>query len=324
MRKVRFFAIWLVVLAWLGTPAGAAGWQTQLDRYGNTYHQAVPAEAKALLWVFHGRGGSAEVCRRLGETRIAVERFYAAGYAVVCVSSRDRVNKQWDTGEPYDLANIEAIRTALGLGVPEFMWGISNGCGFASTAAVTQRRAGFDVRGAVLMLCDADYITVYGPALGLAAHWVAQPNDSFGSYRRAVRNHGRYPVQLRALSTGSVEPLTGDRLQARLGGNAALSTAVIRALQDQGVLDSSLGDGRGGYTTCTPVVPPRCTGECATEREACRRRIDQAAADAGLRAAAGGIRNQFNNAAAEHTPVDLFINGTDATAASLRLFDGQL
>jgi hypothetical protein len=324
MRNVRLLRAWFVALLWFSAAASAGGWQTGVDLHGNPYLYAVPPGAKALLWVFHGSGGSAEACRRLGEISIAVERYHAAGYAVVCVSSHDRLDKQWDLETPDDRANVVAIRTQLGLGVPEFMWGISSGCGFVSTAAVEERRSGVDVRGAVLMLCDGDYLTMYGPELGLVAHWVAQPNDSFGGYLRAIRNHDRYPAHLRALSTGSVEPLTWDRLRARLGSGPARSMSTIRALQDQAVLDRSLGYGTGGYTTCTPVIPARCTGDCAIERRECWKKIDLAAAEAGLAFAAGAIRNQFNIAAAEHTPVDLFINGTDATAASMRLFDAGL
>jgi len=104
---------------------------------------AVPDEPRALVFVFHGTGGSSRFIDR-PQTRAVVDRLYRAGYALVSADSKDRgPRNKWkikDAGAKsnIDIRDMLALRehlvetTGIEAATPVFTMGMSNGGAFCS------------------------------------------------------------------------------------------------------------------------------------------------------------------------------------------------
>ncbi len=100
-----------------------------------------PASPVGVVFHFHGTGGSATGLFSNSEQRVFANEAVAEGYAVVSLSSVDRVNRQWNPNPQIennpDMQNVQAAinsfvsRGLMTTSTPVFATGISNGGAFA-------------------------------------------------------------------------------------------------------------------------------------------------------------------------------------------------
>ena len=125
---------------------------------GRNTVRSIPKEPVAIVYMFHGSGGSEAFATRLHSRRI-LEKLSARGYGFAASASADRdPPEQWDNrsidpGSNADVAYMLELHSALirrgeiGPGTPVFTTGMSNGGGFANLFAVAAKAKGLPVRG---------------------------------------------------------------------------------------------------------------------------------------------------------------------------------
>lgn len=138
-------------------PAPAIATET-LTVNGSRYRQQIPPNPRALVFAFHGSGGSGDLPFNRAEALVSTRLWLAAGFGVIGLDSADRVNRQWNPqfalSNP-DVVNVTGILERLraegriGAGTPIFCEGTSNGGGFCSRISAL---LGF--RGQSLMIAD--------------------------------------------------------------------------------------------------------------------------------------------------------------------------
>ncbi|MDQ3064544.1 MAG: hypothetical protein M3R14_17025 [Acidobacteriota bacterium] len=109
------------------------------------YGYYFPPNARAVVFFFHGTGGSGNGFFNRVESRFSANNLVAAGFAVVSLDSSNRVDKQWDnTNNPPnnpDISNVQAIinsfvmRGLMATNTPVFSSGMSNGAAFSPRVA---------------------------------------------------------------------------------------------------------------------------------------------------------------------------------------------
>ncbi|MCY7348218.1 MAG: hypothetical protein LH614_18655, partial [Pyrinomonadaceae bacterium] len=112
---------------------------------GREYRYYFPPNARAVVFRFHGTGGSGATFFNRVEDRFSANNFAAAGFAVVALDSNNRVDKQWDnTNNPpnnVDISNVRAMidsfvaRGLMTAATPVFSTGMSNGGAFSPRVA---------------------------------------------------------------------------------------------------------------------------------------------------------------------------------------------
>jgi hypothetical protein len=117
----------------------------------------VPAHPRALIYLFHGSGGSADFATKV-DTVDVLNRFVDKGYGFVSTSSTERTgNKRWDAADPSlttnpDLARLVRLQqhlvatTGVDAGTPLVGIGMSNGSRFVTLWGQTWKDAGYPVR----------------------------------------------------------------------------------------------------------------------------------------------------------------------------------
>lgn len=135
----------------------------------------VPDDARGVVYVFHGTGGSAEGLADTTEAIAIFNAFIEADLGFFLMESVDRSRAQYE----HDLApasnpdwqNLSGLREALideGVladDLPSFTWGYSAGGSFSSYAAQAGVEAGWPIRGAI-----------YHNSGGRNGHWRGRPD----------------------------------------------------------------------------------------------------------------------------------------------------
>lgn len=127
---------------------------------GSRYRWIVPANARALLFSFHGSGGSGDLPFTKPEAQITARLLLSRGFGVVGLDSSNRVDRQWNP--QYSLSNPDVVNVlgiidrlrasgSIGANTPIFCEGTSNGGGFCSR---TSALLGW--RGQSLMIADGN------------------------------------------------------------------------------------------------------------------------------------------------------------------------
>ncbi len=152
----KYLASLALLAALFSLPAGALEYESQTFR-GRIVLLAVPENPRALLYLFHGTGGSAKYASRL-HTALIAEALYGRGYALVAAESERIGRKKWNlkSANPdsnTDLRDMIALRdhliasTAVREDTPVFTMGMSNGGGFSSLFGYVASTEGVPVRG---------------------------------------------------------------------------------------------------------------------------------------------------------------------------------
>jgi hypothetical protein len=117
----------------------------------------VPTNPKAMIYLFHGSGGSAAFATKVDTVEV-LNRFVAEGYGFVSTSSTERTgDKRWDAGNPSlttnpDLARLVRLQahlvatTPLESSTPLAGIGMSNGSRFVTLWGQTWKDAGYPVK----------------------------------------------------------------------------------------------------------------------------------------------------------------------------------
>lgn len=276
---------------------------------------ATPDDPRALLWVFHGRGDSREICRR-DHLKRALRVFYRAGFAVVCPQTLDRRAEAWEggtmDGAGADIENVRRARKELrsrgivSADLPDFGWGISNGGGFVGKWAYHELSNGADIRGIHCMIARCRSAARAGGEFGLHVHWAAAKNDPFFSFD-GVRNTYRAYDGAKSLTVAEPAPLTVSKLQSLAGLSRSDAQRVRRILKEEGLLDD------GGVPSCDPK-----------SSAACMERLADAHDSADVDASQSAVRHAYENCRASHMAFHMTCDGDDNTATVLEAFQDQL
>lgn len=116
----------------------------------------VPPNPRAIVFMFHGGGGSAENMSNLHQTKIQ-NTYVESGIAFIVAESEDRATGQWDgsrnANQNADMQNMVEHRDALiaegplTADVPVFSWGFSAGGYFSGDFAELAADLGWPIRG---------------------------------------------------------------------------------------------------------------------------------------------------------------------------------
>lgn len=149
----------------------------------------LPPTPRAIVWGFHGRGGTAEFFLQPHYLRLW-NLLGDIGVGIVAVDSEDRTMRQWDksTRDPEgnaDMANLATIRdhyVAAGLiseATPMFSWGFSDGGGFTEYWSDMALELGWPVRGNLVH--NSQYVEV----APIPTFFTSSENDDFTEGTRA-------------------------------------------------------------------------------------------------------------------------------------------
>ena len=218
---------------------------------GRNTIRRVPAQPRAIVYLFHGSGGSETFATRLHSRRV-LARLEAAGYAYLAAASGDRgPPARWDLrsldpGANADVAFMLATHEALirrgeiRRDTPVFTMGMSNGGGFANLFAVAAKAKGLPVRAV------ADYMgPIPAPARAASADYpdlflVVAENDGLVSAATVTTlSEGLAAkgarVERRLVREGRVTP---DTFRALEGLDDAARRGIVQHLVAKGVIDA--------------------------------------------------------------------------------------
>lgn len=204
-----------------------------------------PVSPVGVIFHFHGTGGSATGLFSNAEQRVFANEAVAAGYAVISLSSVDRVNRQWNPNPLIennpDMQNVQAAinlfvsRGLMTAATPIFATGISNGGAFAprvSRALSFRGTAIFIAAGTSNILSQTTVPTI----------WLLMSKDTtigsdgnaqaFSNYQNLI---GRgVPAQYNVLAPSPVYP---ERFWRITNLTADDSRVIYNALKQNGFLD---------------------------------------------------------------------------------------
>jgi hypothetical protein len=203
-----------------------------------------PPNPVGVVFHFHGSGGSMNGLFNASEQILLGRELVGAGYAVVALSSFDRVNAQWNTSVPPnnpDIANVQtAITGFIGRGLmtsqtPVFASGISNGGAFAPRISLF---LGF--RATAIYIATSNATIMQNTSS--ATIWNIMQNDSTlapGSLAEAFNNSQILRSRgIRAeYNVLRPSPVFPERFRRITGVSAADSISIYNALKNNGFLD---------------------------------------------------------------------------------------
>ncbi|MBN1543716.1 serine hydrolase, partial [candidate division KSB1 bacterium] len=150
-----------------------------------------PSNTRALVFCFHGAGGSAEMMTETNiEARLLAEQLAVAGFAIIVPESRDRNSKIWSpdlTGNP-DISHVQALldtfrqRGLVAPSTPVMGIGMSNGGGFVSRVSAALNFA------AQAIFC-ASGIRPVMEAARIPTIWCLAQQDGIVDNERALENY---------------------------------------------------------------------------------------------------------------------------------------
>lgn len=215
-----------------------------------------PAAPVGVIFNFHGTGGSGSGLFSNSEQRVFADEAVAAGYAVVSLSSADRVSKQWNPNPLIennpDMQNVRAAinlfasRGLMNAATPVFAVGISNGGAFAARVARALNFRGtaiFIAAGTTNVMSQTTVPTI----------WLLMQNDTvigsdgnaqaFANFQN-LRSRN-IPAQYNMLAPSPVYP---ERFWRINGLTAPDSRTIYNALKERGFLDAR------GYLVRNPAI----------------------------------------------------------------------
>ena len=251
---------------------------------GSRYRQIIPTGARALVFSFHGSGGSGDLPFSKSEAIVATRLLLARRFGIVGLDSVDRVNRQWNPSFSLsnpDVTNVQAIierlRAAgtINANTPIFCEGTSNGGAFCSRVSAL-----LNMRGQSLMIADG--IQAIMAQTPVPTIWTLGRNDSTlapGYLERSAMSAASLSArgvanELNIVETSPVYPERFARIPAI---SIADSQALQSSLRIAGFLDAAgrvIRDPRAN--ALDPFIP------------------------ASLRASSGDIVSQMEIAAAFH------------------------
>ena len=205
-----------------------------------------PAAPVGVIFHFHGAGGSATGFFTDSEQRVFANEAVAENYAVVTLSSVDRVNRQWNPNPQLennpDMQNVQAAinlfisRGLISAATPIFANGISNGGGFAprvSLALKFRATSIFIASGTVNILSQTTVPTIWNLMQNDSTIGADGITQAFSNYQNLL---GRgVPAHYDLLAPSPVYP---ERFWRVSGLTAADSQTIYNALKQNGFLGS--------------------------------------------------------------------------------------
>lgn len=215
---------------------------------GSNYTAFFPMVHKAVVFRFHGTGGTGLALFR-GPDQVVFNRDLAdAGYAIVALDSVNRVDRQWDTGltaENPDVRNVVALieqftrQGQMRAGEPTLANGISNGGAFVTRiTAILNWKAGsnFISQGVGNILTKRPAPTIWGMAANDDSEMVGGDGNA-----RAIASSNALLGQsvLTQLTVNAASPVHPLRFWWIEGLTADDSRAVYASVQAGGALDGN-------------------------------------------------------------------------------------
>ena len=204
-----------------------------------------PPNAQAVIFHFHGQGGSAQLLFSNLERRIFANEAVADGYAIVAIDSADRMNRDWSTSNDMatspDIQNVQAAinlfiqRGLITVTTPVFAHGFSKGAGFSPRVA---RALNFKATSMTGLAGTPDIInittipTIWCMPVNDGTIMVAGVQQSYNNYLNLV---GRgVPAQHHKFMPSPVYP---ERFWRIAGLSQNDSRTIHAALKQNGILD---------------------------------------------------------------------------------------
>lgn len=204
-----------------------------------------PAGFTAVIFHFHGQGGSASLLFNNSERRIFANEAVAENYAVVALDSADRINRDWSTSNDIatspDIQNVQAAinlfisRGLMTASTPVFAHGFSKGAGFSPRVS---RALNFRATSMNCLAGTPDIINI----TTIPTIWCIAQNDgtigqggvngSFANYQNLVARG--IPAQYHKALPSPVYP---ERFWRIPGLTAADSRAIHLQIKQKGFLD---------------------------------------------------------------------------------------
>jgi poly(3-hydroxybutyrate) depolymerase len=216
-----------------------------------------PPNATAVIFHFHGSGGSANGLFQNPEQFIFAREAVAEGYAIVSLSSFDRINGQWNPSNQIntnpDMQNVQtAINTFISRGLmtastPVFASGISNGGAFAPRVSLALNFRGtaiFIASGTVNVMSTTTVPTIWCLMQNdqtIGASGIQQARDNFANL---VSRNIRAEFNLNPPS-----PVYPERFWRIAGLTQTDSQAIHNALKANGILDQRDFQRESPYTS---------------------------------------------------------------------------
>ena len=216
------------------------------DINGSRYRQLIPANARGLVFSFHGSGGSGDLPFTKSEAKVATRLLLSRGFGVVGLDSVNRVDRQWNPqfslSNP-DVVNVQGIierLRAAGLisgSTPIYCEGTSNGGGFCSRISAL-----LNFRAQSLMIADGiEPIMAQTPVPTIWTLGRFDPTLAPGYLERAAQSAAGMstrgiPNELNIVEPSPVYPERFARID---GISVADSTALVASLRSAGFLDAA-------------------------------------------------------------------------------------
>lgn len=237
VKTINLTATYKPAPAW--TPSALEAVGTSEMRY------YFPPNATAVIFHFHGSGGSANGLFQSFEQTIFAREAVAEGYAVVALSSVDRVNRQWNPSNQLnsnpDMQNVQtAINTFIQRGLmtastPVFASGVSNGGGFAPRVS-----AALNFRGTAIYIASGTVNVM--SATTVPTIWCLMQNDQTigaSGIQQARDNYANLLSRsIRAeFNVNPPSPVYAERFWRIPGLTESDSQTIYNSLKANGILD---------------------------------------------------------------------------------------
>lgn len=249
-----------------------------LSIHGSRYLQQIPPNPRALVFAFHGSGGSGDLPFTRAEALVSTRLWLAAGFGVIGLDSVDRVNRQWNP--EYALTNPDVINVIgilerlraegrIGTETPIFCEGTSHGGGFCNRISAL---LGF--AGQSLMIADG--IQAIMAQTTVPTIWTLGRNDPTlvpGYLERSQASFDGLQARGIAAERHVIEPSTvyPERFARIPGISVTESRALVDSLRSAGFLDASgyvIRDPRGNaLTALLPAALRPLQGEIVGQME---------------------------------------------------------